>query len=114
MAASASISQDLQAVIGIVDPNQQPTGKISGKALNGQQQQVDMSNFHFYDNLTRSQRQIGKICLDLIPKIYDAQRTMRIIGEDGKPDLVEINTYGVDEEGVYLSLIHISEPTRPY
>jgi len=104
MTASAQVSQDMQAVIGIVDPNQLPTGNISGKALNGQQQQVDISNFHFYDNLTRSQRQIGKICLDLIPKIYDAQRTMRIIGEDGKPDLVEINTYGVDEEGVYRVL----------
>jgi hypothetical protein len=104
MTASAQVSQDMQAVIGIVDPNQLPTGNISGKALNGQQQQVDISNFHFYDNLTRSQRQIGKICLDLIPKIYDAQRTMRIIGDDGKPDLVEINTYGVDEEGVYRIL----------
>jgi len=104
MTASAQVSQDMQAVIGIVDPNQLPSGNISGKALNGQQQQVDISNFHFYDNLTRSQRQIGKICLDLIPKIYDAQRTMRIIGEDGKPDLVEINTYGVDEEGVYRVL----------
>jgi len=104
MTASAQVSQDMQAVIGIVDPNQLPQGNISGKALNGQQQQVDISNFHFYDNLTRSQRQIGKICLDLIPKIYDAQRTMRIIGEDGKPDLVEINTYGVDEEGVYRVL----------
>jgi len=104
MTASAQVSQDMQAVIGIVDPNQLPSGNISGKALNGQQQQVDISNFHFYDNLTRSQRQIGKICLDLIPKIYDAQRTMRIIGEDGKPDLVEINTYGVDEEGVYKVL----------
>ena len=61
MTASAQVSQDMQAVIGIVDPNQLPSGNISGKALNGQQQQVDISNFHFYDNLTRSQRQIGKI-----------------------------------------------------
>ena len=104
MAASASISQDLQAVIGIVDPNQQPTGNISGKALNGQQQQVDMSNFHFYDNLTRSQRHLGKVILDLVPKIYDSERVMRIIGDDGKPDLVSLNSYGADEEGVYKIL----------
>jgi len=104
MAASASISQDLQAVIGIVDPNQLPSGNISGKALNGQQQQVDMSNFHFYDNLTRSIRHLGKVILDLVPKIYDSERVMRIIGDDGKPDLVSLNSFGADEEGVYKIL----------
>jgi len=45
MTASAQVSQDMQAVIGIVDPNQLPSGNISGKALNGQQQQVDISNY---------------------------------------------------------------------
>lgn len=91
MAAAAAISLDMQSVIGIVDPNQLPQGNISGKALQGQQNQVDMSNFHFFDNLTRSIKQTGKIILDLVPKIYDTQRVMRIIGDDGKPDLVTIN-----------------------
>jgi len=100
MTASAQVSMDLQAVIGIVDPNQLPQGNISGKALNGQQQQVDLSNYHFYDNLTRSIRHIGKIILDLVPKIYDTERVMRIIGDDGKPDLVTLNTPGTDEFGI--------------
>jgi hypothetical protein len=59
--------------------------------LQGQQQQVDLSNFHFYDNMTRSIKHTGKVILDLIPKIYDTQRVLRIIGVDGKPDLVTIN-----------------------
>jgi hypothetical protein len=91
MAASAQISQDLQAVLGIVDPNQLPQGNISGKALLGQQQQIDLTNFHYYDNLTRSIRFTGKIILDLIPKIYDSQRVMRIIGDDGQPEMITIN-----------------------
>lgn len=33
----------------------------------------------------------GKILLDLIPKIYDTERVMRIIGVDGRPDMVTIN-----------------------
>jgi len=73
------------------DPSQLPTGNISGKALNGQQQQVDMTNYHYYDNLTKSIAQTGRIILDLIPKIYDSERVMRIIGVDGKPDLITIN-----------------------
>ena len=100
MAAAAAISDDLQAVLGIFDPSQMPTGNISGKAINGQQQQVDLSNYHFYDNLTRSMRQTGKILLDLIPKIYDRERVMRIIGYDGRPDLVTLNQQVQDEQGV--------------
>ena len=91
MEAAGAISADLQMVLGILDPNQLPSGNISGKALMGQQNQVDLSNFHFYDNMTRSIRHTGKIILDLIPKIYDTQRVMRIIGSDGQPDMTTIN-----------------------
>jgi hypothetical protein len=31
--------------LGIIDPNQLPSGNISGKALAGQQNQVDLSEF---------------------------------------------------------------------
>jgi len=100
LAQSAAINGDLQSVLGIFDPSQMPTGNVSGKALQGQQQQVDMSNFHYFDNLTRSIRHTGKIILDLIPKIYDSERVMRIIGDDGKPDLITINQRAADEYGV--------------
>jgi hypothetical protein len=91
MVAAGAISDDLKTVLGIFDPAQDIPGNISGKALMGQQSQVDLSNFHFYDNMTRSIKHTGKIILDLIPKIYDTQRVMRIIGVDGKPDMVTIN-----------------------
>ena len=100
ISASAAINQDLMAVLGIYDPSQLDQGNISGKAINGQQQQADLSNFHFYDNLTRSIRWTGKIILDLIPKIYDAERVMRIIGEDGKPEIITINQRTTNELGV--------------
>jgi len=98
--ALQGLNSDLMAVVGIYDPSQLPTGMISGKALNGQQQQTDMTNFHYYDNLTRSIRQCGRICLDLIPFIYSEERIMRIIGADGKPDMVTINQRGQDEQGI--------------
>jgi Phage P22-like portal protein len=98
--AADGINSDMQAVLGIFDANQLATGNISGKALNGQQQQIDLTNFHYYDNLTRSIKHTARIILDLIPKIYDQARVMRIIGDDGKPDLVEINKRQQDEYGV--------------
>jgi len=91
MAAAMGVDNDIKNIMGVFDPAQLGQGNISGKALNGQQQQVDLTNFDYYDNLTRSISHIGKICLDLIPKIYDTERVMRIIGDDGKPELLTIN-----------------------
>ena len=100
MAAMQSMNLDLQAVIGIYDPNQLPQGIQSGKAIQGQQMQSDMTNMHYYDNLTRSIRQVGRIILDLMPKIYDTERAMRIIGDDGKPEIMTINERKMDEQGI--------------
>jgi hypothetical protein len=97
--ATSAINNDLQTVVGIFDPNQFTQGNLSGKAIRGQQMQIDLSNFHYYDNLTRSLKQTGRIILDLIPKIYDKERVMRIIGYDNRPEMVTINQRIVDESG---------------
>jgi len=98
--ALQGLDGDLKAVVGIYDPTQLPNGNQSGKAINGMQQQSDMTNFHYYDNLTRSIRQTGRIIVDLIPHIYDKERVLRIIGADGKGELVTLNKPSVDEQGV--------------
>jgi hypothetical protein len=100
--ALQGLNEDLKAVVGIYDPSQLPNGMVSGKALNGMQQQSDMTNFHYYDNLTRSIRQCGRVCLDLVPFVYNEERVLRIIGVDGKGELVTLNqkTQDTDENGV--------------
>ena len=97
--ATSAINNDLQTVVGIFDANQFAQGNQSGKAIRGQQMQIDMTNYHYYDNLTRSLKQTGRIILDLIPKIYDKERVMRIIGYDNRPEMVTINQRTVDEKG---------------
>ena len=98
--ALQGLDGDLKAVVGIYDPSQLPNGNQSGKAINGMQQQTDMTNFHYYDNLTRSIRQTGRIILDLIPHIYDKERVLRIIGADGKGELVTLNQRAMNDQGV--------------
>jgi len=100
IAAAMSVDKDLQSVVGIFDPSQLPQGNMSGKAIRGQQMQVDMTNFHFYDNITRSIKHTGRIILDLIPKIYDRERVLRIIGYDGQPEMITVNQRVQDEMGV--------------
>jgi hypothetical protein len=85
-------SQNLQRVLGMFDPvNVQHTGPKSGEAIRQEAGQSEQGNFHFYDNLTRSIKHTWRIFLDYMPVIYDAQRTMRIIGEDGKSSQTTIN-----------------------
>lgn len=97
MAAAAAAHENLQRVLGMFDPAMRTGGNMSGKALNAEQQQSDLSNYHFYDNLTRSIKHTGRIILDWLPTYYGTERVMRIIGDDGKPDLVTINQQAISK-----------------
>ena len=91
-------SEDLKAVAGMFDPALGAGGnETSGQMVSKRQQQSDLSNFHFYDNLTRSIRWTGLVLLDLIPHYYDTERTIRIIGEDGNPEAIKINEKAADK-----------------
>ena len=43
----------------------------------------DVANYEFFDNFTESLELTGRILVDLIPKIYDTERVVRLLGEDG-------------------------------
>jgi len=54
----------------------------SGVAINARQRQGDRATYHFIDNQAIAIRFTGKILIDLIPKIYDTKRVMRITASD--------------------------------
>jgi hypothetical protein len=96
--AAMAASEDLKAVAGMFDPALGAAGQeTSGSMVQKRQQQSDLSNFHFYDNLTRSIRWTGLVLLDLIPHYYDTPRTIRIIGEDGNPKSAQINEQATEK-----------------
>lgn len=94
-------ADDIKTTSGIFDAGTgAQSNEISGVAIMGRQRQIQTSNFHFVDNLNRSRRHLGRILVDLIPKIYDQEQVVRILGEDGKPQTVTINGAFTDEKGV--------------
>jgi Phage P22-like portal protein len=98
--AAMQASQNLQRVLGMFDPvNLKHTGPKSGEAIKQEMGQSEQSNYHFYDNLTDSINHGWRIFLDYIPIIYDTERVLRVIGDDGKPDLVTVNQKTTDEQG---------------
>jgi hypothetical protein len=56
----------------------------SGVGIQRLKAQGEIATFHFPDNLARALRYEAKVILDLIPKIYDTKRVIRILGLDGK------------------------------
>ncbi len=96
--AAMSASEDLKAVAGMFDPALGAPGQeTSGTMVSQRQKQSDLSQFHLYDNLTRSIRACGIICNDLFKYYYNGTRVIRIIGDDGVPDTVTINEQKADE-----------------
>jgi hypothetical protein len=90
--AMARAIDDMKSTMGIFDASLgNRESNQSGKAILSQQRQASIGNFHFSDNLNRSIRQAGRIIVEMIPKIYDTQRVIRILGEDEVPKQVSIN-----------------------
>lgn len=105
--AAMAASEDLKAVAGMFDPALGAPGQeTSGKMVQARQGQSDMSNYHFYDNLTRSIRHTGVILLDLIPHYYDTERVIRILGIDGVPQTVTINEKQRDQFGAIQQVLN--------
>jgi hypothetical protein len=94
-------ARDMQSVIGIYNASLgAASNETSGLAVMARQREGDTGTFVYIDNWTRAIKYTGKILVDLIPKIYDTARVLRIVGEDGKTEKVEINqVQGLDEQG---------------
>jgi hypothetical protein len=88
---SAQFASDLiKSVSNVVDAPIQSRAS-SGKAIQAVEHQQDVGNFDFIDNLARAKAFVGEILIDLIPKIYDTERQVMILGEDGKESYVTLN-----------------------
>lgn len=68
-----------------------PGNERSGVAIQQRQRQGDNATYHYIDNLAIAIRFIGKQLIDLIPKIYDTQRIIKIMAEDGVEHEVEVD-----------------------
>lgn len=78
-------SDDIKAETGQYDASLgQKSNETSGKAIMARQREGDNATYHYVDNLGHGVRHIGRIILDMIPKVLDTKRVARILGEDGE------------------------------
>jgi hypothetical protein len=85
-------ADDIKAVTGIYDASLGAQGnETSGKAIIARQKEGDTANFHFFDNLARSMRHGARIIVDMIPRVIDTARIVRIVGNDKAESVAMVN-----------------------
>jgi hypothetical protein len=92
LAGMQASAEEMKMVTGQNDPLMgAPSNEIAGIAITKRQKQGDRATMHYRDNLAKAIRYTGKILIDIIPKIYDTPRVIRILAEDGSDDTVKID-----------------------
>lgn len=88
---------DMKAITGIYDSSLGArSNETSGRAIFARQQESDVTNFHFIDNLNRAIAYAGRVLVDIIPALYSQRHAIRVLGDDGKENMVRLAA-GIDQ-----------------
>lgn len=101
MAEAEQANRDIQSTIGIYDPQLgAKSNETSGRAIMAREQQGDTGTFVWIDNLSLAIATAGRMLIDLIPKIYDTRRVVRVLSDDGQDQTITINhpVMGADDQ----------------
>lgn len=97
VAAIQQADNDLKATTGFYDASLGERGpEQSGKAILARQKQGETGSIHFVDNLSRALWALGRQLIDLIPKIYDVPRVLRLTGLDESKKAVLVHAGNAD------------------
>lgn len=91
---------DIKATLGRFESNigNADASKQSGVAIERLEQATETSSYVYIDNLGRALKHSGRIMIDMIPRVYDTQRVVRLLGEDGAEDFVQLYQEIIDEQ----------------
>lgn len=100
--ARMGATEDMKAATGVYTAALgQPSSEQTGKAINARVGQSQLNNAHFNFNLGIAYKHVGRVLLSAIPYIYDTPRVVRIMGDGGDFETVEVNkklqTEGVEK-----------------
>ena len=88
---------DIQSTTGQHQPSLgESAGEQSGRAILALQRKGTNSTHELIDNLRKAVEYTGKILVDLIPHIYDTERTMSILDETNDTSEVTLNEHVFD------------------
>lgn len=96
----AGVVDGMRAVVGLMGASLGDGGpEVAWRAIAARKAEGDTAIFHFMDNLVRAVRYSCMVIIDIIPRIYDSSRVVRIINPDSQPMNIAIQQMFVDETG---------------
>ena len=88
-------AQDISDVTGMYEATfGEKSNERTGVAIQQRANRSDFSTFHLSDNFGRAIIETVTQLIDVVPKIYDTARTVRILGEDDAQAMDMINNSG--------------------
>ena len=96
----SEVNQNMRQILTPMDERMpgQALGARSGVAAITEQNAEDTKDSKYFSALKRAIQELGIVLVNAIPVVYDTKRTVRILGEDGTPDMVTIHDVVRDEE----------------
>lgn len=97
---SAMATEAMQGSVGMYRSNfGAPSNAVSGRAKLADQREGDTATFHYQDNRARSIAHVGRIIIDMIPKVYamsadgmmDQKREVRSMSMNGTARIIQFD-----------------------
>ena len=89
---AGALDEDMKSSIGLFNASMGQQGnEVSGKAIEARQTEGDIGTFEFVDNMDNAIRRVGLLVTEMIPRVYDTERIIRVRGSDDSTKLLEIN-----------------------
>jgi len=112
MALLQLANNDIKDVLGMYESSMgMPSNERSGKAINARAARSDLQTYTFQDNLKKARRKTKKMLIELIPKIYDNQRVVRLRNkseQDGQGAFLQLN-WPTMTEGVLMNDLSVGK-----
>ena len=85
-------AENIKRTTGIYDASLGArSNETSGRAILARKEESQNSTSIYADNMVKAITHTGTILVDMIPRIYDTQRMVRVLGEDGQEKMEVIN-----------------------
>lgn len=82
---------DMRAATGMFEAALGMTSnEVSGKAILQRRKGSNVATYNYMANLSASIRQTYRILIDMVPRVYDTPRAVRILGNDGAANWVQL------------------------
>jgi len=92
MQAASMSRESMNSVSAVPDASVgMPSNESSGRAIRARQDAGMVGTYNYSDNIAKAIGRTYKILIDIIPKVIDTPRSLRILGKDGAEKFIKVN-----------------------